>query len=116
MSGLSDMSFDDPEDMPVQGVSGVSADCQAQLCPDSMSGYEYYLAQQRAEQRKVHKDFLAILETVKAGQYSNLKEFATAMGKSLSWANSFRRAAISTHCLTGMEWRACFRKGEHGNG
>ena len=76
-----------------------------------MTGYKYYLAEQRREQRKVHKDFLAILDTVKAGRYSNLKEFAAAMGKSLSWVASFRRVAISTECLTGQEWKACFKKG-----
>ncbi len=105
----------DDEDMPVQGALGCPT-ADGQFISDSMTMYQYYALQQKAAQKKVSKDFDAIFATVKAGTYATAKEFATAMNKSQSWVNSFRRVAISSHRVTGKDWRAFFKKGEHGNG
>ena len=98
--------------MPVQGASGIDADCQAQLCPDSMSGARWMELVALGERKKVSPNFDAILADVMAGKYSSVKQFAASLGKSAGWATQFRRIAINQGLVTGAEWTAYFRKGE----
>jgi hypothetical protein len=107
MNLLKNLPFYDDGDIPVQGVSGVSSECQAQLCPDSMSGMRYMELVAQAERRKVSKDFDVLLLEVTAGKYSSVKAFAEAHGKSTAWANGFRRVAVAQGLITN--WRGCFR-------
>jgi hypothetical protein len=114
MSLLKNLSFYDDGDMPVQGVSGVSSECQAQLCPDSMSGARYMELVALGERKKVAKNFDVILADVTAGKYSSVKQFAEAHGKSTAWANGFRRVAVAQGLIA--DWRGCFNRTRNGEG
>lgn len=105
----------DESDMPIGGASGVSADCQAHI-PDSMTMGRYLELQEQAARKKVSKDFDALLDDVKGGKYSSVKRFAAAVGKPAGWATDFRRVVVSQNLLTPEGWRACFKRGGHGNG